>query len=77
MVESMALTDGLRFLTEQFSCSQEEWREHHCGGDMLLEGLVSHGYALTQNGRYAVSAAGRRRLEAVERNPLEEDEAED
>ena len=57
----------------EFSCTQDEWRQHHRGGDMLLEGLVSLGYVLAKGGRFAVSMAGRRRLEAVERNPLEEE----
>ena len=74
MVEvELAVTDGLRFLAAEFSCTQDEWREHHAGGDMLLEGLVSRGYALAQRGRFAVSDAGRRRLEAVDPNPLGEE----
>lgn len=73
MVE-MAVTDGLRYLIGEFSCTQDEWRQHHRGGDMLLEGLVSRGYVLVKGGRFAVSMAGRRRLEAVEGNPLEQDD---
>lgn len=74
MVEhEMAVTDGLRYLSAEFSCTQEEWRQHHRGGDMLLEGLVSRGYVLAQAGRFAVSTAGRRRLETVDPNPLDEE----
>lgn len=53
---------GLRTLAERFSLDRDEWRTEHHGGDMLLDGLVSHGYVIEQRGRYAVSASGRRRL---------------
>lgn len=63
------LHDGLRYLAEQFSASADEFRRDNApGGVMLLEGLVSRGYAHEKAGRYAVSAAGRRRLEAMERS---------
>lgn len=76
MVE-MALTDGLRFLSAEFSCTQDEWREHYRGGDMLLEGLVSRGYVLTKHGRYAVSAAGVRRMEVIDGNPLDDGQSDE
>lgn len=53
---------GLDYLLREFSVTREEWRRHFHGGDMLLDGLLSKGYALTQHGRFAVSRAGRRYL---------------
>jgi len=58
-----AMAGALQYLSEQFSVTRDEWREHFKGGDMLLDGLVAHGYVNTKDGRYAVSAAGRRRIE--------------
>lgn len=61
-----AITDGLRHLTGQFSVSKAEWNQQRRGGDDLLQGLLSHGYVITDGERYAVSEAGRRRLQAAE-----------
>jgi hypothetical protein len=60
------ITNGLRHLAESFSVDKREWRQHLKGGDDLLEGLVSHGYAHERGGRYAVNAAGRARLADVD-----------
>lgn len=60
------LRDGLRHLSAEFSATRDEWRRHWHGGDMLLDGLVSHGYAIERDARYAVTDAGRRMLAAGE-----------
>ena len=70
MNESMV--DGLRHLSAQFSMSRDEWRKHYRGGDMLLDGLVAHGFTNHKGGRYAVNDAGRRALDALE--PVEADD---
>jgi hypothetical protein len=58
---------AVRHLAEQFSVTADEFRRDNApGGDMLLMGAVSKGYAIEQGGRYAVSLAGRRFLEAQE-----------
>jgi len=56
------ISQGLQTLAERFSVDRDQWREHHKGGDALLDGLVSHGYAIHKDGRYAVSRAGRERM---------------
>lgn len=60
------VAEALRSLSEQFSVSRQEWRNLHRGGDGMLDALVSHGYALERDGRFAVSAVGRARLADVE-----------
>lgn len=61
------ITDGLRHLAAKFSAERHEFaRDMQPGGEMLLEGLVSKGYALHKGGRYALSEAGRRWLADVE-----------
>lgn len=57
------ITDGLQHLAGQFSCEREQFaRANHPGGAMLLEGIVSKGYAIHKGGRYALSDAGQRCL---------------
>lgn len=57
------MTDGLQYLAGQFSATPDEFkRANQPGGDMLLMGLVSKGYANERGGRVAVSDAGRRKL---------------
>lgn len=59
------ITDGLRWLTGELVATREEAHRHL--GPMLADGLLSRGYATRgDDGRMAVSAAGRRRLAAVE-----------
>lgn len=58
----LTIVDGARHLAQEFSLTQEEWRQHFRGGDDLLEGLASRGYANHKAGRYAISAAGQRLL---------------
>lgn len=57
------LTEGLKFVAEELSCSNDEFRRaHHPGGDMLLTALETRGYVNRRGDRIAVSAAGQRRL---------------
>lgn len=58
------MADALQHLSQQFSLTRQEWRNHYRGGDALLDGLVSHGYAIERGGRFAVSQVGRVRMEA-------------
>ena len=39
------MIQALHYLTSEFSVSRDQWRRHHKGSDMLLDGLVSLGYA--------------------------------
>lgn len=59
-----AVAAALQYLSAEFSVTRQEWRNHFKGGDQLLDGLVSHGYVNEKGGRYAVSVAGRRRINA-------------
>jgi hypothetical protein len=55
------LADAIAWLSSQFSATRDEFRqEHQDGADMLLDGMLSKGYAWTKGGRYAVTNAGRR-----------------
>lgn len=63
-VAADVVADALQYLSAEFSVGRQEWREHFKGGDMLLDGLVSHGYVNEGGGRFAVSEAGRRRIGA-------------
>lgn len=58
------IAQGLQYLASEFSLTRQEWRNHHGGGDALLDSLVSHGYAREQGERFAVTREGRARLEA-------------
>ena len=59
------MTEGLKYLAESFSVDADEFRRDNApGGEMLLMGAVSKGYATERAGRYAVSEAGRRKLDA-------------
>jgi hypothetical protein len=69
------LHEALRWLASEFSCTPDEFRsEHKAGSDMLLQAMLSLGYARQENGRLAITATGRRRVEALE--PSRVDEAE-
>lgn len=65
--EADRITHGLRTVVHEISVDRPEFRaaigDH--SADQLLEGLASRGYLLEQGGRYAVSEAGFRRLEAA------------
>lgn len=58
------IAEALHYLSEQFSVTRDEWRRRFHGGDMLLDGLTSLGFAHERGGRFAVSPAGRRRINA-------------
>lgn len=67
--ESMTdrLSEGTRYLAAEFSATRHEFaRDNQPDGDELLDGLMSHGYAVETNGRYAASRVGLRRLEELE-----------
>lgn len=57
------IAQGLHYLASEFSLSRQEWRNHHKGGDALLDALVNHGYAQEKGERFGVTALGRVRLE--------------
>ena len=66
--------EGLQWLAGEFSATPDEFRkEHHPGGDMLLAGLLSRGFANAKHDRVAVSEQGRRRLTAMEQPEPERD----
>lgn len=60
------IDNALRHLAESFSVDRPEWRAHFQGGDSLLDALVSHGYAIEQGGRFAVSRTGNARMADVD-----------
>lgn len=57
------IATAIHHLAREFSVNRQEWREHFQGGDALLDALVSHGYAIERDGRFAVTNSGRARLE--------------
>ena len=57
------IAGGIRYLASEFSATRQEFRcAHYPDGDALLDGLMSHGYVVETDGRYAASRAGLRRL---------------
>lgn len=58
------ITQALQHLAAEFSLSRQEWRDHHKGGDSLLDALVSHGYAQEQHERFGITRQGQVRLQA-------------
>lgn len=66
MTRDEGLTAGVRYLAREMTATRDEFRRD-VGGDMLLEALVSHGYALDRGGNVQLTDMGRRRLQAVER----------
>lgn len=59
------IRDGVRWLSGEFMATREESQREL--GPMLAEGLVSKGYAIrAEDGRIAMSDAGRRLLADVE-----------
>ena len=58
------IAEGTRFLAAEFSVNRDEFRAaQQPVGDALLDGLLSHGYAVETGGRYAASRVGLRMLE--------------
>lgn len=62
------ITQGLQYLSSQFSLTRQEWRDHHRGGDSLLDALVSNGYAQEQHERFGITRQGQVRLQAEKAN---------
>lgn len=64
--EADTITAGLRTIVHEVSVDRPEFREAlgHNGADQLLEGLASRGYLQEKGGRFTLSPAGFRRLEA-------------
>ncbi|HEL4805431.1 TPA: hypothetical protein UN084_000932 [Stenotrophomonas maltophilia] len=58
------ITQGLQHLASEFSLTRQDWRDHHRGGDSLLDALVSHGYAQEQGERFGITRQGQVRLQA-------------
>lgn len=62
------LANGVRYLAAEFSVEPEEFKHDNApGGDMLLQALLSKGYAVQTRGRVAASRVGLRMLEEFER----------
>jgi hypothetical protein len=60
------LEEGIAYLAAQMSASIDEFRRDNApAGDMLLQGLLSRGYAVEKAGRVALSPAGRRAHQAL------------
>jgi hypothetical protein len=69
--ESDRITAGLRYVAGELSVHRDEFRREHApGGSALLDGCESLGYVKRGEGeagdRYAMTAAGLRRLAAVD-----------
>jgi hypothetical protein len=73
------ITDGLRYLVGEFSADRDEFRRNNQPhGAALLDacqnlGYVARGQTAETRDRVALTAAGRRRLAAVEAPPSAED----
>ena len=66
------IQSGLRWLASEFSVEPAEfYREFQQGGAMLLDGLLSKGYAWQKGGRVAVTDAGRRVMADKARDEVE------
>lgn len=72
---SEAMTGALQYLAEAFSVSRQEFQM--AVGVQLMEGVLAHGYANEHDGRYAISAAGRRRLDHADHQDEPERESEE
>lgn len=76
--ESNRITDGLRYVAGELSVHRDDFRRDNApGGAALLEGCESLGYVQRGDGesgdRYAMTAAGLRRLAHAEPAPSAED----
>lgn len=65
------INQGIRYLAEQFSCDNDEFRrDNQPQGGMLLDGLLSRGFARVAKAggeeRIIATEAGRKRLKASE-----------
>lgn len=76
--ESDRITAGLRYVAEEVSVHRDDFRrDQHPGGSALLEGCESLGYLRRGKSsenceRFALTAAGQRRLQAAEPAPAGE-----
>lgn len=63
------MQQGLDFIETKMSVSRDQFRgEFREGSDMLLDGALSHGYAIqARHGRIGLTDAGRRCLRDHER----------
>lgn len=66
MTDQSTVTAGLKYLAAEFSCEADEFERDNPSNAMLLDGLVSRGYAKRDrvNGRYAITEQGRTKLAA-------------
>lgn len=66
MSDQERITEGLKYLAAEFSCEAFEFERDNPSNAMLLDGLVSRGYAKRDrvNGRYAITEQGRTKLAA-------------
>lgn len=62
------INQGIRYLAEQFSCDKDEFRrDNQPQGSMLLDGLLSKGFArVAKEERIVATQAGRNRLKDSE-----------
>ena len=66
------IAEGIRYLATEFSATPDEFRrDNGPGAEMLMDALLSHGYAVQTGGRLAASRVGLRRLEDVEVGEVE------
>lgn len=67
MSDQERITEGLKYLAAEFSCEGFEFERDNPSNAMLLDGLVSRGFAKRDrvNGRYAITETGRKRLAAI------------
>lgn len=67
------IRDALQWLTGEISVDRQDFRNAHGpGSDALLDGLVSHGYARHDRGRYGVTPIGFLRMGDVDVDADEE-----
>lgn len=62
------LNQGIHYLVSQFSCDKDEFRrDNQPQSEMLLDGLLSNGFArVAMEERIVATEAGRRRLKDSE-----------
>lgn len=58
--------DSLKYLEREFSVDADEFRRDNApGGEMLMMGVLSKGYARQERGRIGLTDAGRARMVAA------------
>lgn len=59
------MTQALQYLNREFSVNADEFlRDNAPGGEMLLMGALSKGYAREAKGRFGLTDAGRAKIAA-------------